>query len=100
MEIKQDDIKVRLSLYFGGLHGNQNNSFVDLLREDILQDICIYIYTNYIVCQNVYSIMFVIIYNNIIQKSQSEMKVQNEEIERKQDEMKVRQDFSVANGFA
>ena len=54
---------------------------------------------NYIVCQNVYSIMFVIIYN-IIQKSQSEMKVQNEEIERKQDEMKVRQDFSVANGFA
>jgi hypothetical protein len=44
--------------------------------------------------------MFVIIYNNIIQKSQSEIKVQNEEIERKQDEMKVRQDFSVANGFA
>jgi hypothetical protein len=43
--------------------------------------------------------MFVIIYNNIIQKSQSEMKVQNEEIEGKQDEMKVRQDFSVANGF-
>jgi hypothetical protein len=43
--------------------------------------------------------MFEIIYNNIIQKSQSEMKVQNEEIERKQDEMKVRQDFSVANGF-
>jgi hypothetical protein len=45
--------------------------------------------------------MFVIIYNNnIIQKSQSEIKVQNEEIERKQDEMEVRQDFSVANGFA
>ena len=45
--------------------------------------------------------MFVIIYNNnIIQKSQSEIKVQNDEIERKQDEMKVRQDFSVANGFA
>jgi hypothetical protein len=44
--------------------------------------------------------MFVIIYNNnIIQKSQSEIKVQNEEIERKQDEMKVRQDFSVVNEF-
>ena len=44
--------------------------------------------------------MFVIIYNNIIQKSQSEIKLQNEEIERKQDEMKVRQHHSVANGFA
>ena len=82
------------------MHGNQYNSFVDLLWEEILQDICIYIYIlNYIVCQNVYSIMFVLIYN-IIQKSQSEMKVQNDEIERKQNEMKVRQDFSVVNGFA
>ena len=46
MEIKQDDIKVKkiVYLYFGGLHGNQNNSFVDLLRENILQDICISIY--------------------------------------------------------
>jgi hypothetical protein len=38
-------------------------------------------------------------YNNIIQKSQSEMKVQNEEIERKQDEMKVKQHLSVVNEF-
>jgi hypothetical protein len=31
-----------------------------------------------------------IMYNTIIQESQSEMRVQNEEIERKQDKMKVR----------
>ena len=61
--------------------------------------IYVFIYTNYIVCQNVYSIIFEIMYNNIIQKSQSEMKVQNEEIERKQDEMKVKQHLSVVNEF-
>ena len=46
MEIKQDDIKVKYRLFSYTLHGNENNRFVNLLWEAILQDICIY--THYI----------------------------------------------------